>query len=245
MQVQHRLGADILFAFDELTTLRNTREYQELSLERTRRWAVRCLAEHRRLSGLEPHRPAQALFGVLQGAHYEDLRRKAARDLAAMDFDGFGIGGALDKHQLGTIVSWVTDELPPDKPRHLLGISGPDDLFAAIEHGVDTFDCVSPSRVARNAALYSADGRYNVTNSRFRRDFSPPADGCGCYTCGSYTKAYLHHLFKAHEMLAFTLATIHNEHFVVQLVDEIRRSIAGGYFDAFRGEMLGRYYAVR
>ena len=243
MQIQHQLGADIIFAFDELTTLMNTREYQELSLERTRQWAVRCVAEHERLSQLRRHRPPQALFGVIQGAQYEDLRRKASRDLAALDFAGFGIGGALEKQQLGTIVSWVTDELPDEKPRHLLGISEPDDMFAAIEHGVDTFDCVSPSRVARNAAIYSPDGRYNVSNARFRRDFTPLAVDCDCYTCANYTKAYVHHLFKAKEMLAFTLATIHNERFVVRLVDQIRDSIDGGYFDELRAGVLGRYYA--
>ncbi len=244
MQIQHHLGADIIFAFDELTTLMNTRQYQELSLERTRQWAIRCVTEHQRLSGLRTHRPPQALFGVIQGAQYEDLRRKAARDLAALDFEGFGIGGALEKQQLGTIVRWVTEELPNDKPRHLLGISEPDDMFAAIEHGVDTFDCVSPSRVARNAAIYSPGGRYTISNSRFRRDFTALADGCDCYTCGHYTKAYLHHLFKAKEMLAFTLATIHNERFIVRMVDQIRDSIDGGYFDALRTEVLGRYYAA-
>jgi queuine tRNA-ribosyltransferase len=242
MRIQHQLGADVIFAFDELTTLMNTRQYQELSLERTRQWAIRCLAEHRRLSELGGHRPPQALFGVIQGAQYEDLRRKAARDLSDLDFAGFGIGGALEKHHLGTIVSWVTDELPPDKPRHLLGISEPDDMFAAIEHGVDTFDCVSPSRVARNAAIYSPDGRYNISNSRFRRDFTALARDCDCYTCANYTRAYLHHLFKAKEMLAFTLATIHNERFVVRMVDQIRDSIDGGYFDQLRSEVLGCYY---
>ncbi|MEO5834445.1 MAG: tRNA guanosine(34) transglycosylase Tgt [Nakamurella sp.] len=245
MQIQHQLGADIIFAFDELTTLMNTRRYQEESLERTRRWARRCVVEHQRLTAERTHRPPQALFGVLQGAQYEDLRRKAARDLAAMDFDGFGIGGALEKQNLGTIVGWVASELPRDKPRHLLGIGEPDDLFAAIEHGVDTFDCVSPSRVARNAAIYSPDGRYNLTGARYRRDFGPLADGCDCYTCAHYSRAYLHHLFKAREMTGFTLATIHNERFIVRMVDDIRDSIDGGYFDALRMETLRRYYPTR
>ena len=245
MQIQHQLGADIIFAFDELTTLMNTRGYQELSLERTRLWAERCVTEHQRLAAERTHRPPQALFGVLQGAQYEDLRRKAARDLGAMEFDGFGIGGALEKQNLGTIVSWVAEELPRDKPRHLLGISEPDDMFAAIEHGEDTFDCVSPSRVARNAAIYSPDGRYNLTGARYRRDFGPLADGCDCYTCAHYSRAYLHHLFKAEEMTGFTLATIHNERFVVRMVDDIRASIDGGYFDELRTETLRRYYPAR
>ncbi|NNG21129.1 tRNA guanosine(34) transglycosylase Tgt [Naumannella sp. ID2617S] len=250
MQVQHQLGADIIFAFDELTTLMNTRAYQEESLERTRRWAERCLVEHRRLTDERAGKPYQALFGVLQGAQYEDLRRKAARDLGAMElagqrFDGFGIGGALEKENLGTIVGWVAEELPEDKPRHLLGISEPDDFFAAIANGADTFDCVQPSRVGRKAAVYTADGRFNVTNAANRRNFNPIQEVCDCYTCAHYTRAYLHHLFKAKESVAGTLATIHNERFTVRLVDDIRASIRSGEFKAFRDEFLGRFYAMR
>lgn len=249
--IQHQLGADIIFAFDELTTLVNTRSYQEQSVERTHRWAQRCLAEHRRLTQVRTHKPRQALFGVVQGAQYEDLRRQAARGLTEIvdddgaGFDGYGIGGALEKQNLATIVGWVTSELPDDKPRHLLGISEPDDLFAAVEAGADTFDCVSPSRVARNAAIYSADGRYNITGSRYRRDFTPLDAECDCYTCAHYTRAYLHHLFKAKEILASTLATIHNERFVVRLVDDIRAAILTGRFDELREHVLGRYYATR
>ncbi|MCT1459256.1 tRNA guanosine(34) transglycosylase Tgt [Aestuariimicrobium sp. p3-SID1156] len=250
MRVQHELGADIMFAFDELTTLMNTRAYQEESLERTRLWAERCLAAHRTLTEERVGKPYQALFGVLQGAQYEDLRRKAARDLGSMEvngqtFDGFGIGGALEKENLGTIVGWVAEELPFDKPRHLLGISEPDDLFAACAAGADTFDCVNPSRVARNAAIYAADGRYNVNTAANRRAFVPLEEGCDCYTCTHYTRAYLHHLFKAKEMLASTLATIHNERFTVRLVDRTRESMQSGDFDAYREEFLGRFYASR
>ncbi len=137
----------------------------------------------------------------------------------------------------------ISSELPDDKPRHLLGISEPDDLFAAVEAGADTFDCVSPSRVARNAAVYSATGRYNITGSRYRRDFTPIDAECDCYTCAYYTRAYLHHLFKAKEMLASTLCTIHNERFIVRLVDDIRDSIGDGRFDELREHVLGRYYS--
>ncbi len=241
--IQHQLGADIIFAFDELTTLVNTRGYQERSVQRTHEWAVRCVAEHRRLSELRSHKPPQALFGVVQGAQYEDLRRQAARGLAGLGFAGYGIGGALEKQNLATIVGWVSSELPDDKPRHLLGISEPDDLFAAVEAGADTFDCVSPSRVARNAAVYSATGRYNITGSRYRRDFTPIDAECDCYTCANYTRAYLHHLFKSKEMLASTLCTIHNERFIIRLVDDIRDSIGTGRFDELREHVLGRYYA--
>jgi len=247
--IQHQLGADITFAFDELTTLVNTRGYQETSVQRTHDWAVRCLAEHRRLSQARADKPPQALFGVVQGAQYEDLRRHATRGLVSLvdesglGFDGYGIGGALEKQNLATIVGWVCSELPADKPRHLLGISEPDDLFAAVEAGADTFDCVSPSRVARNAAVYSATGRYNITGSRYRRDFTPIDAECDCYTCAHYTRAYLHHLFKAKEMLASTLCTIHNERFIIRLVDDIRESIGDGRFDELREHVLGRYYS--
>ena len=250
MRIQHELGADVMFAFDELTTLMNTRGYQEQSVQRTHAWAVRCLAAHAELTRSRSDKPYQALFGVVQGAQYEDLRRRAARDLAGLEvdgrsFDGFGIGGALEKENLGTIVGWVTDELPDDRPRHLLGISEPDDFFAAIAAGADTFDCVMPSRVARNAALYTRDGRFNVNTAAQRRAFEPIENGCDCYTCTHYTRAYLHHLFKAKEMLASTLSTIHNERFTVRLVDDIRASIEAGDFEAFRTEFLGRFYASR
>ena len=247
MQVQHQLGADVIFAFDECTTLHNTRGYQERSLERTRLWAQRCLIEHGRLTSERSNRPYQALFGVLQGAQYEDLRRKAARDLAALDesgiaFDGFGLGGALDKGNLGTIVGWMCEELPRDKPRHLLGIGEPDDLFIGVENGADTFDCVAPSRQARTSAVFTRDGRINLTNAKYRRQFSPIDDQCDCYTCSHYTAAYLAHLFRAKEMVASTLATIHNERFIVRLVDQMRTTIESGDFFEFKREFLGRFY---
>ncbi len=247
MGIQHQLGADVMFAFDELTTLLNTRGYQEKSLRRTHEWAQRCIDEHERLTAERAHRPYQALFAVIQGAQYEDLRRKACRDLDAMrgiggtGFDGYGIGGALEKHNLGAIVGWCCDELPEDKPRHLLGISEPEDLFVAVANGADTFDCVNPSRVARNAAIYIREGRFNINTSRFRRDFTPIDENCDCYTCAHYTRAYIHHLFKAKEMLASTLCTIHNERFTVKLVDDIRASIDDNRFDEFEAEFFGRW----
>lgn len=248
MKIQHELGADIMFAFDELTTLLNSRGYQEEALERTRLWAERCLVAHRELTESRSNKPYQQLFGVIQGAQYEDLRRKAARDLGAMEvngqrFDGFGIGGALEKENLGTIVGWVSEELPEDRARHLLGISEPDDFFAAVEAGADTFDCVNPSRVARNAAIYSPDGRFNVTRQQFKRDFGPLVPGCECYTCTHYSRAYLHHAFKAKEMISSTLATIHNEYYTVQLVASIRRAMQDGTYAEFKAETLGRFYA--
>jgi queuine tRNA-ribosyltransferase len=247
MQVQHQLGADIIFAFDECTTLHNTRKYQEKALERTRLWAKRCLTEHDRLTQERANKPYQALFGVLQGAQYEDLRRKAAQDLGAMNedgitFDGFGIGGALDKQTLGQILRWVNEELPENKPRHFLGIGEPDDLFVGVENGADTFDCVAPSRQARTGSVFTKDGRLNISNAPHNREFKPIEDDCTCYTCKNYTRAYLCHLFRSKEMLASTLATIHNQHFIVGLVDQMRRSIEEGNFFEVKAEFMGRYY---
>lgn len=241
MQIQHQLGADIIFAFDELTTLMNTRQYQEASMARTQAWAERCVGEHRRLSAERADKPAQALFGVVQGAQYEDLRRQAARGLAELDFAGYGIGGAIEKENLATIVRWVTEELPDDKPRHLLGIGEPEDLFAAVEVGCDTFDCVGPSRVARSSRIYTADGRENLLVAASRRNFDPIDPECDCYTCAHYSRAYLHHLFKAKEYNAATLCTIHNERFIVRLVDRMRDAIDDGTFTDFKADFLARY----
>jgi queuine tRNA-ribosyltransferase len=246
MQVQHQIGADIMFAFDECTTLHNTRPYQELAMDRTYAWAIRCLDEHKRLTNERIDKPYQALFGVIQGAQYEDLRRKAAGELGGMNsdgqsFDGFGIGGALDKEQLGTIVSWVNQSLPEDKPKHLLGIGAPEDLFVGVENGCDTFDCVLASRIARTSAVYTMEGRFNLSNSRFKRDFTPIDDECDCYTCTHYTRAYVHHLFRGKEILSATLATIHNERFIVRLVDQMRQALIYGNFADMKSDFLGRY----
>lgn len=240
MQVQHALGADIIFAFDECTTLLNTREYQERSVDRTHAWALRCVAEHRRLTDARPERPYQALFAVVQGAQYEDLRRRSARGLAALPVDGYGIGGALEKDRLAEIVGWVVDELPEDRPRHLLGIGEVDDIFAAVAAGADTFDCVAPSRNARNGTVYHPDGRFHLTNGAYRRDFGPIDADCDCLACTRFTRAYIHHLFRAKEMLASTLATIHNERYIVRLLDGIRSAMESGEFTAMRAEVLGR-----
>ena len=252
MQIQHQLGADIMFAFDELTTLANTRKYQEASVERTHRWAKRCLEEHQRQTELRSHRPLQSLWGVVQGAQYEDLRRQAARGLVQLSeeaeaegkrgFGGFGIGGALEKENLGTIVEWVSQELPDNKPRHLLGLSEPDDLFTAIAAGADTFDCVAPTRLGRRGGVYTLDGRMNLSNARFRRDFTPVDAEVGGYVSENYTRAYIHHLLRAKEYLAGTLCTLHNLHFMIKLVDNIREAMLEGRFEEYRAEFMGRYY---
>lgn len=246
MQIQHGIGADITFAFDELTTLHHDYNYQVESLnERTHPWAVRSLAEHQRLNQARSHRPPQALFGVVQGANFEDLRRQSARFLGAMEFDGYGLGGALEKARIGEIVRWMNEELPEDKPRHMLGISEPDDIFACIENGADTFDCVSPARVGRNGALYTKHGRVNIKRAEFKRDFRPFDETCDCYTCKNYSRAYLHHLFRTGELLSNTLATIHNERFIVRLVDTIRESIKTNTFEAYKNDFLAAYYRTK
>ena len=242
MQIQHSIGADIMFAFDELTSLIDPYQYQVQSLERTLSWATRSLNELKRLRQAYPDRPYQALFGVVQGAQYQDLRLRCAKTLASQDFDGFGIGGAIEKARLGEIVRWVNQVLPENKPRHLLGISEPDDIFEAIENGVDSFDCVSPTRVARNGSAYTYEGRKNIVASRYRQDFKPLVEGCPCYTCQNYTCAYLHHLLHAHEILASTLMSIHNEFFIIKLVDDIRDSINSGSFFQLKQNWLKRYY---
>jgi queuine tRNA-ribosyltransferase len=242
MQIQHAIGADIMFAFDELTSLVDPYDYQVASLRRTHAWADRCLAELERLREQHPKRPYQALFGVIQGAQHEDLRRQTSQHLGGLPFDGFGIGGAIEKDRLGDIVRWVNEELPVDKPKHLLGISEPDDIFAAIENGVDTFDCVSPTRVGRNGAFYTYEGRKNIENASYQSDFGPLVEDCECYTCQNYSRAYLRHLRKGVEILGLTLMSLHNEHFIIKLVDDIRVSIANGSFFDLKKAWLQRYY---
>lgn len=243
MQIQHALGADICFAFDELTSLADPDEYHREALDRTHAWAVRSMNEWERLRQAHPERPYQALFGVLQGANIEQLRRETAQYLPTLGFDGYGIGGAIEKAILEDTVRWVNEELPANQPKHLLGISEPDDIFAGIASGADTFDCVSPTRVARNGAAYTRDGRYNVSAAKWKEDFSPIDPECGCKVCAQYSRAYIRHLFNANETLAGTLVSYHNEHFIIKMVDLIRQSIANGTFDSVRKEWVARYYA--
>ncbi len=244
MQIQHNLGADIIFAFDECTSPMADYDYQKQAMERTHRWAKRSLDEHKKLlqnnaqfprnlvSGKDEPRGlaswSPALFGITQGGRHKDLREESARVIGALDFDGFGIGGSFNKEDMGTAVGWVSAILPEDKPRHLLGIGEPTDIIEGIKNGADTFDCVTPTRMARNGTLMVKDGRLNIFNAQYREDFSPIEDGCGCYTCQNYTKAYLAHLFRAKEMLAGTLASIHNLYFLINFTKKIRQDILDG-----------------
>jgi len=237
IQIQHNLGADIIFAFDECTSPAEDLRYQEEALERTHRWAERSLEEHQKLN----KENKVALFGIVQGGRDENLRKKSAKVISSMGFDGFGIGGSFAKEDMSSAVRWVNEILPEEKPRHLLGIGEPEDLFMGVENGVDLFDCVAPTRNGRNGTLYTKRGKINIMNAKFARDFLSIDSDCGCYTCRNFTKGYLNHLFKGKEMLAGTLATIHNLYFIVNLVKKIRQSILEARFLELKDEFLSLY----
>lgn len=237
IEIQHGIGADMIFAFDECTSPTASYEYQKEAMDRTHRWAKRCIDYHK-----ANNKKGQALLGIVQGGRYEDLRKESAKTIAQMDFDGFGIGGSFEKEDMYTAVSWVNELLPENKPRHLLGIGEPEDLFGGVLNGCDLFDCVAPTRMARHGTLHTKDGRINITNAKYADELSPIEQGCACYTCKNYTAAYLSHLFRSKEMLAGTLASIHNVHFIVNLVDQIRKSILDDNFEEFRDAFIKRYY---
>jgi queuine tRNA-ribosyltransferase len=241
MQIQHNLGADMFFAFDECTSPLAPIEYQREAIDRTHAWAKRSLDEHKRLGVSSTTGKQQALFGVVQGGAYEDLRKESATVLGAMDFDGYGIGGSFTKEDMSTAVRWVNEILPEGKPRHLLGIGEPIDILLGIENGIDTFDCVSPTRIARNGAIYTLDGRINLNNAQYKEDMSPLSDDKTWYT-HKYTKAYTSHLFRSDEMLASTLASIHNLKFLTVLCEDARKNLISGTFEEFKNKFIARYY---
>ncbi len=266
IDIQHNIGADIIFAFDECTSPNEDLKYQNEALERTHAWAKRSLEEHVKLESqkiesgkrslLEEERSdgkgetlksfPQSLFGIVQGGRDEALRKKSAKIISEIEvegktFDGFGIGGSFAKEDMQTAVKWVNEILPEEKPRHLLGIGEPEDLFMGIESGVDLFDCVLPTRNGRNGTIYTKTGKIHIGNNEFRRDIKPIEEDCPCYTCQNYSKAYICHLFHGKEMLAGTLASIHNVHFLVNLVKQIRQSILDDKFEEYKKEFLGEY----
>jgi queuine tRNA-ribosyltransferase len=278
IEIQHNLGADIIFAFDECTSPAEDLKYQEEALGRTHAWAKRCLEEHKKreeekgflpllveegagggdsrinhhlaLKGTPPQKGGekflQALFGIVQGGRDEDLRKKSAKIIADMNvdgkyFDGFGIGGSFAKEDMSTAVKWVNEILPEEKPRHLLGIGEPEDLFMGVENGVDLFDCVLPTRLGRNGTIYTKYGKISITNKKYRDDFTPVEADCECYSCKNYTRAYIAHLFHGKEILAGTLASIHNIYFINKLVADIRQSILDETFYKFKKEFLEKY----
>jgi len=237
IEIQHTIGADIIFAFDECTSPTESKSYQREALERTHRWAKRSLEYHR----AKPISKHQALFGIVQGGRYEDLRKESAAVIGAMDFDGFGIGGSFDKEDLHTAVKWVNEVLPENKPRHLLGIGEPEDLFLAVENGCDMFDCVAPTRLGRHGTIYTKYGKIHIGNEQYQGDLKPLDEGCGCYACKNYTRAYIAHLHKSREMLGPMLCSIHNLYFIVNLVKKMRETIIDGTFADFKREFMSVY----
>ena len=244
MQTQWEIGADIHMAFDQLAKSEKWDDMKK-AMGRTHRWLERCVAENKRLQkeysseGL----PEQYLYAVVQGGTFLDLRKESAEFEASQDVDGFGIGGVFTADGMEEMLKVVCSILPEDKPRHLLGMGQePIDLFVGSEFGCDTFDCVGPTRMARNGSLYTLDGRINIRNAKFTHDFSPVMAECDCECCKNYTKAYLHHLFKVDEITAKVLASIHNEHFVVSIVDKIRDSLLNDSFQEYKSDFLRRYY---
>jgi queuine tRNA-ribosyltransferase len=235
INVQEKLGADIAMVLDECAEPYD-RLYNEEALARTHTWAERCRAAHRR--------DDQALFGIVQGGIFADLRQESAEFLAGLDFSGYAIGGLSvgeTKAQMHEMLDLTVPLLPAGKPRYLMGVGAPEDLIEGVTRGIDLFDCVLPTRLARNGALFTRQGRINIRNARYGSDGAPIEEGCRCYTCSQFSRAYLRHLFKAQELLAYRLATIHNLAFLLQLMRDVRASIAAGRFSSFKDEFLTDY----
>ncbi|MDW8031537.1 MAG: tRNA guanosine(34) transglycosylase Tgt [Candidatus Bipolaricaulota bacterium] len=226
IEIQRKLGADMIFVLDECTSPLHDYEYTKRAMERTHRWALRALEHFHKVA--DEH---QAIFGIVQGGAYKDLREQSARFISSLDFDGLGIGGSVgrSKEDLYNVLDWTIPLFPEDKPRHLLGIGEIEDIFHAVARGVDLFDCVAPTRMARNGTLWVKDAkdfRINITNAIYKTDTRPITEDCACYTCQSFSRAYLRHLFIAKEILAMRLATIHNLYFLESLMRQIRKAIS-------------------
>jgi len=237
IQIQNALGSDIIMAFDECAPYPAERNYIEHSLERTSRWAERCKVEHRQTD-------SQTLFGIVQGGVFPDLRKKSAQQLISIGFEGFAIGGLSvgePKDMMYEVLEETIPILPNDKPRYLMGVGSPDCLIEGVIRGVDMFDCVLPTRIARNGTAMTSVGRVTLRNAKYARDFSPLDPQCQCPTCQNYTKAYLRHLFKAEEMLGPRLVTQHNLWFLIHWMEEIRQAIREDRLLALRDEFYQRY----
>jgi len=222
--IQEALDADIMFSFDECTPSNASREYIEASLKRTHRWAKECLAVRK---------SEQALFGIVQGSHHKDLREESARFIGKMPFDGFGIGGDLgdikeSKKDMFQILNWTLPLLPPEKPRHLLGIGYIEDMEPIIVHGVDLFDCITPTHYARHGTAFTSRGKINIKNAQFRNEYVPLDPECACEVCETYSRAYIAHLFRAGEVSGMRHLTFHNLHFFNRYAAELRDKIARG-----------------
>ncbi len=225
IEIERKLGADIILVLDECTSPLHDYHYTREAMERTHRWAVRALDEFQRTSD-----KSQALFGIVQGGAYQDLREKSASLIAAQNFDGYAIGGSLgrSKEEMYQVLEWTTPLLPQDRPRHLLGIGEVEDIFEVVKRGIDLFDCVLPTQIARTGTLFAKKTerfRIHILNAQFKDDHRPIEQGCNCYTCSNYSRAYLRHLFMSKELLGMRLATIHNLYFLESLIDKIRTAI--------------------
>lgn len=235
MEIEQTLGPDIAMVLDECPPPLD-RAYNEQALARTHRWAERCKAVHTR--------PDQALFGIVQGGVFADLRVQSAEFLCRLDFPGYAIGGLAvgeTKEQMYATLDVTCPAMPADKPRYLMGVGAPEDIVEAVARGVDFFDCVLPTRIARNGQLLTPDGRMNMRNAQYAEDSRPIQEECTCYTCRTFSRAYLRHLYKAGEISALRLGTIHNVHFMLALMRQIRVAIEEGRFEAFRTQFLRRY----
>ncbi|OWK26820.1 MAG: hypothetical protein US76_01800 [Parcubacteria group bacterium GW2011_GWA2_38_13b] len=236
IKIQENLGADVIFAFDECTSPTHDYKYTKDSLDRTHGWAERCLKAKARND--------QALFGIVQGGVWKDLRMKSARFISRLPFDGFGIGGSLGKSKkdMYNILDWVVPLLPENKQRHLLGIGGVEDIFEGISRGVDTFDCASPTKEARHGTLWTKGGKINIRKAIYKNDKKPIEKKCGCFTClNGFSRAYLRHLLNAGEILGYELAILHNLYFVLNLMKEIRESIINNNFDKLKSSFLKNF----
>ena len=239
VDIQRSIGSDIIMCLDECTEYPASFDRAAASMAMTERWARRCKAHWEQSGGAH-----QSLFAIVQGNVYESLRRNSAEGLAALDFPGYAIGGVSvgeSKEEMELAVAWSTAVLPAEKPRYLMGVGAPEDLLAAIAYGVDMFDCVLPTRNARHGNLFTSEGRLNIKNARFARDPGPIDEKCDCPTCRTYSRAYLHHLFRTGELLALRLNTLHNLSFMIQLAARAREAIRNGAFGPFRRAFLQSY----
>ena len=236
IQIQNKIGADIIMSFDECIPYPATRQYVEKSTERTLRWALRGKQAHTRPE-------EQALFGIVQGGDYEDLRKYCAEKLIEMDFPGYAIGGTSvgeDKETMYRMVKWASDALPFDKPRYLMGVGAVNDLLEAVSRNVDMCDCVLPTRIARHGTLMTSEGRISIRKAIYKNDFTPLDPECDCYTCRNYTKAYLNHLQRTNEGFGTRLMSIHNLRFLVKLMEDARKAIKEDSFNDFKEETLAK-----
>ncbi|WXT99625.1 MAG: Queuine tRNA-ribosyltransferase [Catillopecten margaritatus gill symbiont] len=231
MQIQHKLGSDIVMIFDECTPYPADKPTVDQSMQLSLRWAKRSKAEHEKLGN------KNALFGIVQGGMFEDLRSQSATELMSIDFDGYAIGGLSvgePKEEMIKVLDYLPEQLPPNKPRYLMGVGTPSDLVEAVERGIDMFDCVMPTRNARNGYLFTSIGTVKIRNAQYKLDTNPVDARCGCYTCKNYTRSYLHHLQRKNEILGSRLNTIHNLHYYQDLMAGMREAIESNTFAEFK-----------